>query len=384
MASIRRFFHAPARSFFLFGPRGTGKSTWLRDNLTDALRVDLLDPTTARQLLARPERLEHLVDGNPAARVVIIDEIQKAPALLEVVHRLLEARPELSFALTGSSARKLRRGGVNLLGGRAVRRTMPPFLASELGEAFQLDDALRHGLLPLVWSAEDRADTLAGYVTLYLDEEVQAEGLVRRLGDFARFLEVASFSHGALLNTANVARECEVSRKTAEAWFSILEDLLLSWRVNVFARRAQRAIVAHDKWYLFDAGVFRALRPSGTLDRPEEIEGAALEGLVAQHLKAWIDLGSPETSLHFWRTRAGNEVDFVLYGPRTFLALEVKNSARVRPEDLRGLKAFRDEYPESQGALLYRGHDRLAIDGVRCVPVEQFLKALVPGRDPLP
>jgi predicted AAA+ superfamily ATPase len=283
--------------------------------------------------------------------------------------------------LTGSSARKLRRGGVDLLAGRALLRTLHPFMAAELPE-FRLEVALASGLLPLVLAAERPAEVLAAYAALYLEQEVQAEGWVRNVGGFARFLEAISFSHGAVLNVANVARECQAERRTVAGYVEVLEDLLLGFRVPVFTRRAQRATTVHPKLYLFDAGVYRSLRPKGPLDRPEMIEGSALEGLVAQHLRAWIAYGERPADLYYWRTPAGAEVDFVVYGEAGFWALEVKNGARVFPEDLRALKAFRQDYPECEALLLYRGEDRLLVDGIRCLPVEAFLRELRPGRAP--
>jgi len=190
-----------------------------------------------------------------------------------------------------------------------------------------------------------------------------------------------SFSHASVLNTSEVARECEVSRKTVEGYIGILEDLLLSIRLPVFTRRAQRHPTAHPKFYWFDAGVFRSVRPAGPLDRPEEIAGAALEGLVAQHLRAWIDYTDPDLTLSFWRTKSGTEVDFVVYGSRGFWAIEVKHSRSVRPKDLRALKAFRDDYPEAKVCLLYRGDERLEIDGIPCLPGDDYLRRIVPGTD---
>ena len=379
MDLVGRFFDPPSRSFFLFGPRGTGKSTWLEATLGDAPRLDLLAPEVFRAYQARPERLREWVTAHPDQRTFVIDEIQKAPDLLHVVHELLEARPDRRFVLTGSSARKLRRVGVNLLGGRALLRAMHPFMLSELGERLALDVALMTGLVPLVRAASDPADVLRAYVALYLKEEVQAEGLVRDLGAFSRFLEVTSFSHGATLNVANLAREGEIGRKAAEGYLRIMGDLLLSFEVPVFSRRARRATVVHPKWYLFDAGVFRSLRPTGPLDRPEEIEGAALEGLVAQHLRAFIDYRGDDSRLSFWRTRAGAEVDFVVYGPEGFWAMEVKHAARVRRKDLRGLRSFGEDYPEARRLLLYRGEERLMMDGILCLPVEDFLRSLDPA-----
>ena len=376
MATIRRFLRPPAGHFFLFGPRGTGKSTWLAQEFPDALRLDLLAPDVLRTYQARPERLRERIAAEPGVNTVVIDEVQKAPQLLDVVHSLVEERAGPRFVLTGSSARKLRHGAANLLGGRLVAAQMPPFLAAELGDAFDLQRALQIGLVPLVWQAPDPAATLAAYASLYLQEEVQAEALVRQVGDFARFLEVISFSQGSLLNLAALAREAEIPRKRAESYLGILEDLLLGYRLPVFQRRAQRQLVQHQKFYLFDAGVFRSLRPRGPLDAPEEIDGMALEGLVAQHLRALCQLRADGTSLSFWRTRAGLEVDFVLYGPDLFMAVEVKRSARVHRRDLSALRAFREDYPEATCCLVSFAPEALVIDGIRCEPLEPWLRAL--------
>ncbi len=379
MDFLGRFFRIPGRSCFLFGPRGTGKSTLLRERLPDALHLDLLDPALHRSLSARPERLRELLAGAPDAATVVIDEIQRVPELLTVVHAVMEEPARRRFVLTGSSARKLRRGGVDLLGGRALNCTLHPFMAAEL-PAFDLDEAQRFGLLPLVVGSDDRAATLDAYASLYVDQEVRAEGLTRNTGNFVRFLEAASFSHGTQLNVSAVARDCEIERKVVAGYLGILEDLLLAFRLPVFRRRAKRALVVHEKLYLFDAGVFRSLRPRGPLDAPEEIAGQALEGLVAQHLRAWAAYSQHDAEVSYWRTQGGTEVDFVVYGESGIQAFEVKNAARVYRRDLRPLKAFRDDYPEAEAALLYRGRDRLEIDGIRCLPVADFLRGVVPDQ----
>lgn len=384
MESLKRFLRGPSGSFFLFGPRGTGKSTWLREAHPRAIWIDLLDPEAQRIYQARPERLRELVAGRPELADVVIDEVQKVPALLDVVHDLVETEQRLRFVLTGSSARKLRRGTWNLLAGRLTESSMHPFMAAELGATFSLPQALKTGLVPLVWSAREPALTLRAYASLYLREEVQAGALVRDVGAFARFLEAISFSHGSLLNLAEVARECQVGRKTVEGYLDILEDLLLCFRVPVFTRRAKRHLVAHDKFFYFDAGVYRSLRPAGPLDRPEEIEGMALEGLVAQHLRAWIAYRTAGAQLYYWRTKSGSEVDFIVYGPDVFAAIEVKRSSRVHSKDLRALRAFREDYPEASACLLYMGKDRLGIDGIPCIPCEEFLRELHPERSALP
>jgi len=380
MELLPRFLPEPTSSFFLFGPRGTGKTTWLRQRFPSAVFVNLLQPGAFRELSARPERLVELVRGAPEAVPVVLDEVQRVPELLNVVHDLLESPDRRQFILTGSSARKLRRGGVDLLAGRAVVKSCHPFMAAEFPD-FDLSRALVQGMVPLVLGAPDPAETLRAYASLYLEEEVRLEGWVRKVGDFARFLEAMSFSHAQLLNVSNVARECQVRRKTVEGFIDVLEDLLLGFRLEVFSRRAQRATTSHPKFYLFDAGVFRSLRPQGPLDRPEEVEGGALEGLVAQHLRAWIAYSGKDVDLFFWRTRAGSEVDFVMYGPDGFRALEVKNTRKVRPEDLRALRSFQEDYPEAEAILLYRGEDRLKIGEILCLPVGAFLKDLHPGKD---
>ena len=374
-----RFFAAPTDSFFIFGPRGTGKSTWLKRTFPNAYFVDLLDDNTFRAHIAHPERIKQIVKANPHTKCYIIYEVQKAPALLDSIHSLIEEYKNHQFILTGSSARKLRRGGVNLLAGRALLTHFHPFMAAELGTDFSLDTALRNGLIPLIVSAKMPAKTLATYVALYLKEEVKEEGLVRDIGAFARFLEAISFSHGSILNLSNIARECNVSRKIVENYISIIEDLLLGYKLPVFNRRARRAMTAQPKFYLFDAGAYYHLRPRGTLDSSDEIGGMALEGLVLQHLKAWCDYSNGQVNCYFWRSRGGAEVDFILYGEHHFHALEVKNAKQIHPKSLRSLKTFMIDYPEASAILLYRGAEKLMVDGILCCPVDDFLLQLKPN-----
>jgi uncharacterized protein len=381
MEFVSRFLKPSADHFFLLGPRGTGKTLWSRQTFPEALRLDLLDPETHRSLAARPERLIELVSANTRSRQIVIDEIQKLPELLEVVHLLIERKGGQQFILTGSSARKLRRVGVNLLGGRAAQQHLHPYMATELGTRFQLGKALKQGLLPIVWGTHDPDATLKAYNGLYLREEVQMEGLVRNVGSFARFLEVMSFSHAAVLNLSNISRDCQIGRKTVESFVEILEDLLLGFRVSVFTKRAKRALASHPKFYFFDAGVFRANRPSGPLDSPEEVEGGALEGLIGQQLRAWCDYSKGDHRLYYWQTRSQVEVDFVVYGESGLYAVEVKNSTQVRPADLRALKSFGEDYPESQRYLIYRGKERLLKDGILCLPCEEFLLSLEPDQE---
>ena len=377
---IPRIFTPQKYNFFLFGPRGTGKTTYLKQNYPDAMWIDLLEADIFRSYSAYPERLRETVLANPDKKTVIIDEIQKVPELLSVIHSLIENKIKKQFILTGSSPRKLKKTGADLLAGRVIKKMMYPFMAVELGKKFNLDNSLNQGLLPLVVSAIDPTSVLKTYASLYVREEVQAEGLVRNIGNFSRFLEAVSFSHGSVLNITNVARDCEVERKVVEGYITILEDLLLAFRLPVFTKRAKRSVVAHPKFYFFDAGVYRSLRPAGPLDKSEEIGGCALEGLIAQHLIAWDSYSGDKNRIYFWRTVAGSEVDFIVYGEDVFWAIEVKNTSKIRPEDLRALKSFKEDYPESTAYFLYRGRERLMKNGILCIPCNEFLLKLQPDR----
>lgn len=376
MNDIIRHLKIPDGSFFLFGPRGTGKSTFVKTLINrDVLYVDFLDPETFRTYSAFPETLIKTVNATQPV-LVIVDEVQKVPSLLDVVHKIMEEK-KIRFILTGSGARKLKKGGADLLGGRAVYCTMHPFTAEELESSFILEKALQNGLIPVIERSSNPGKSLSAYVDIYLREEVQAEGLVRNLGTFARFLEIISFSHGAVLNVSNVARECQAARSVVTGYIDILEDLLLAYRLPVFAKRAKRKTAVHPKFYLYDSGLYRRLRQRGPLDIESEIAGPALEGLVGQHLRAWIDYALPEAQLYYWRSLAGNEVDFILYGGKTFTALEVKNARVLNPVDYNGLTAFVDDYPEANLILLYRGTVPMKHKNIMVLPVETFL--LKPG-----
>lgn len=362
------------KSFFLFGPRGTGKSTWVQDVFKDSLYLDLLESELYTLLLASPARLETLIPLGYKGWVVI-DEIQRVPELLNEVHRLIENRG-LLFVLTGSSARKLRRRGTNLLGGRALTRRMHPLTAMELGPDFSIMHSLKWGQMPMTFSDPDPGAYLSSYVQTYLREEVQQEGLTRNLQAFARFQEVAAFSQAAPLNISEVARECGVNRKLAEEYFNILEDLLLAVRIPAFRKRARRRLAAHPKFFFFDAGIYRAIRPKGILDLPEEIDGAALETLVFQELRAVNDHFDLGYDLYYWRTASQLEVDFILYGERGLIAIEVKRTSTLRKGDMSGLRAFCQDYPMARAILIYGGRYRRYEANVEAVPVQEALPGL--------
>ncbi len=362
------------QSVFLFGPRGTGKSTLLGAAFPRTLRLDLLELGLYGELTAHPERLEALVLASKASEVVI-NEVQRVPALLDAVHRLLETH-RVRFVLTGSSARKLRRGGANLLAGRARTVRMHPLTAGELGESIDLARSVRFGQLPLAYVESDPARYLKSYVGTYLREEVQAEALTRSLEAFSRFLVAASFSQASVLSVSALARDVGLPRKTVEGYLELLEDLLLAVRLPVFTRRAKRTVTAHPKLYLFDAGVYRALRPRGPLDPAEEIDGAAIETLAFQELRATNDNLELGYELSNWRTRDGHEVDFVLYGERGLVAIEVKRTSQFREADLASLRLFQGDYPMARCHLRYGGTRTYEVEGIRVSPLGEALRGL--------
>lgn len=373
MEIIDRKFKPETQNYFLFGPRGTGKSTYLKKEYPDALYIDLLLPDEFRSYSAKPERLINIIDAYPDKKIVIIDEVQKIPDLLALIHSLIESKKNINFILTGSSARRLKHRGADFLAGRVPLYHLHPFTFDELGGYFNIEKALINGMVPVIWNSENAEAALKAYVDLYIREEVFMEGFTRNVGAFSRFLEAVSFSHASVMNISNIARECEVERKTVEGYISILEDIMLAFRVPVFIKKAKRAVSSHPKFYFFDCGVYRAVRPAGPLDTPEDIAGASMEGLIAQHLRAWIDYSNSDHRLFFWRTQAGNEVDFIVYGSRVFTAIEVKNSKIIRPDHLRGLKSFHADYPDAKKIIVYRGKSRVSFDYITAVPVEDFL-----------
>ena len=359
------------KSFFLFGPRGKGKTTWLKHRLPEALFVNLLQSEFYNRLTANPGYLRQLVPPGHTGWT-IIDEVQRIPALLNEVHDLIETR-EQRFVLTGSSARTLRRKGVNLLAGRALTYRMHPLTVAEQGDAFNLRDSLQLGHLPARFSESDPGKYLKDYVQTYLREEVMQEGLTRNIGHFSRFLEVASFSQGATVNISAAAREAQINRPVAENYFSVLEDLLIAVRLPVFSRKAKRKLITQTKFYFFDVGVYRSIRPVGPLDSDAEFDGPALETLVFQELRAVNDYHGLDYKIHFWRTRSGLEVDFVLYGPNGLLAIEVKRSTQIQSRDTRSLREFRKDYPPAQCFVFYGGPSPLYMDGVTVLPIEHAL-----------
>lgn len=362
-------------SIFLFGPRGTGKTLWIKTHLKDILYFDLLNTEVFNDFVANPTRLEARIPKK-FDKYIVIDEVQRIPELLNEVHRLIESYG-YRFILTGSSARSLRRKGVNLLAGRALNYTMHPLTCYELGDDFSLETALKFGLLPSVYNVSDPKHYLETYLTSYLREEILQEGLLRNLMQFSRFLETASFSQGNVFNMSEIAREASIDRKLVSSYFDILEDLLISYRLPVFTKRAKRRLVSHPKFYYFDSGIYRTIRPKGPFDSPEEIDGGALETVFLEHLRAVNDYFRLGYSLYFWRTSNNVEVDFVVYGEGGLFAFEIKRTRSINRSDLSGLKAFSTDYEIAKCYLLYGGDHEEYYDHIHVLPFTKGLEQLI-------
>ena len=376
---IRRLSPAPTRTTFLFGPRGTGKTTYAQQCFPDALFLDLRSGPLARTLAAEPERLHETLDATAVDRWVVVDEVQRVPAILDAVHQRLDREPTRRFLLTGSSARSLHRAGVNLLGGRAGRRIMSPFLAAELGPAFSLPVAQRIGLLPVIWTADSAEQALADYATVAVLDEVRAEARVRQVDGFARALEQLALSHGSVISPTAIAQLAAVKKSTVVDWIDVLESMFLIARVPLFsARPSRRALAAQPKLYFADTGIAGAFRPAATAQAAPDAIGAAREGLVYQHLAAWC-LGERDARLSTWRTSSGVEVDFVVETAAGLVAVEVKSGHTLRPADRRGLLAFHDEFPDARLVALADVPVTQQQGPITIFPLAEFLLGIVPG-----
>lgn len=381
MAMYTRRLQVPARSFFLLGPRGTGKTTWLRRVVPSALWFDLLRTQTFLELSQHPDRFRQQVEAQRRGSWIVVDEVQRLPALLNEVHALItEHGRRYRFALSGSSARKLKRLDVNLLAGRAINRQFLPLTAAELN--FEVDPAqvLRFGLLPQVRSDPRYAvDTLDAYVSNYLREEIQQEALVRRLDSFARFLQVAALMNGQVSNIAGVARDAAVARPTVQGYFETLTDTLIGVWLPAWQRRAKIKEVASPKFYLFDSGVARAL--SGRLRDPiDGLErGFLLETWVLHELRATIAYEGQGGEFRYWRTPSGSEVDFIWTRAKRAVGIEVKAATEWRREFGKPLKSLIDDGVVRSGFGVYTGTAELKDGPVRVLPVMTFLKELAAG-----
>ena len=378
---LKRILNPPSQSFFLLGPRGTGKSTWLRSLFPDAHLIDLLSEATYQGLLANPASLANQLRAVHPGKWVIIDEVQRLPALLNEVHRFIEQK-RLKFVLCGSSARKLKRSGVNLLAGRALNRSMHPFVPEELGEPFDVDNALQFGLLPIVWDSVEKSETLTAYAQLYLKEEIQAEALVRNLSGFARFLPIAALYQGQALNVSNIARKAGIARTTVVGYLDILEETLLCFRLPAFEAKMRVRERKLPKWYWCDPGLVRAIKRSSGVLIPEET-GALFEGLVAQLLRAYIDYRRIFDVMYYWAPAGSvkTEVDFILLRNREFVAVEVKSGRVFSKRWCRGLRAIADLKGLQRRVIVYPHGPLLRTeDGIDVMSFDYFAGLLAENR----
>ena len=372
----KRITGPPVRSFFLYGVRGVGKSSWARLAPPNAPWLDLLDEALFHDLLADPSLFRNLVSTAVRGDWVVIDEVQRIPGLLNEAHRLIEERG-LRFALLGSSARKLKTAGTNLLAGRASRKAMYPLVPRELGANLNLEDMLRYGSIPLVWTADNRRDVLESYVRLYLRKEIRAEAIVRNLPGFVRFLPIAALLHGQSLNVSGIARDAGVARTTVTGYLDVLEDTLITWRLPAFEAKLRVRERKRPKLYWVDPGLARAVkRQFGPVSAKER--GALFEGWILGLLRAHAEEQPVFDTIHYWAPAASNtEVDFLLSRETEYLAIEAKAAKRYNTTLLKGLRAIDGLSHLVRRILIYNGERVFRTeDGIDVWTVKQFLNAL--------
>jgi predicted AAA+ superfamily ATPase len=376
-----RTLRRPATSFFLFGPRGTGKSTWIRTSLDDAYVVNLLPADAMLRYERDPAQFRAEVLTRPTSQWIVVDEVQRVPKLLDEVHFLMEEKGYRRFALAGSSARKVKRGAANLLAGRAVLRKLFPLTSREIGFSVPAGQLLRYGSMPMSVTAPDdeaREDFLRAYVTTYLSEEVKAESLVRDLGRFSRFLEVAALAAGRTTNVSNIARDAAVSRDTARGYFEILVDTLIGQWLPAYRPRAKVKEVTLPKFYWFDAGVLHAAAGGFDQPLPADWEGVLLEHLVLHEVLSYLHYAGVKGSLGYWATPSGSEVDFVWWRGRDVVAIEAKHGRTYRRDFAKGLEALGRAHA-ARRYIVYGGTQELQVDGTRVLPLGAFLRRLHAG-----
>jgi len=372
---LQKFVGLGSESCFLWGPRQSGKSTLLKALFPDSPYYDLLLSDEFARLNSRPFLLREELLASPVSAPVIIDEVQKIPQLLDEIQWLI-VNKKIQFILCGSSARKLKRGSGNLLGGRAIRYELFPLVSAEIPE-FDLTRALNHGCLPRHYLADNAEPLARSYVGDYLKEEIAAEALTRNIPAFARFLEAASFSNGGVVNYINIARECGVSAPTAKEYFQILIDTLLARFLPVFHKKPKRRIVQAPKFYLFDVGIANSLLKRGPVLPGSEAFGRVFEHLIFQEIAAHSHYSGLEYPIFYWRTSSGLEVDFIL-GDRD-VALEVKGVPEVLSHHLRGINAFREEYKPKRAIIVSLDPKPRDAGDVMIVPWKKFLEDLWAG-----
>ena len=359
-------------SIFLFGGRQTGKTTILRQQFPNAIFFDLLNTSVKSRLQRRPVVLYETLKDKPAGTLVIIDEIPEIPELLNEVHRLIVER-QLIFILCGSSARKLKRKGHNTLGGRALPVYLYPLVSAEIPD-FDIDRAVNYGMLPPHYLAKNPSRLLAGYIDVYLKEEIKEEALVRNLDAFHRFLEVAALTDGEIINNNNIAQECGVHATTVNSYFDILEDTLIGYRIPAYTKVMQRRLVQAPRFYYFDIGIANHLLHRKDLVRGTADYGHAFEHLVVQELVAYLHYTHSEERLSYWRTYTGIEVDVIIGDAR--IAIEIKSAEEIQNKHLKNLKIFAEEHPQSRLIVVSLDVFTRRIGNIECLYVMDFFQKL--------
>jgi predicted AAA+ superfamily ATPase len=375
---LSRTLHLPPpgkETFFLWGPRQTGKTTLLRATYPQALWIDLLKADEYRTYLQNPERLRGLIEARGTTPQVVIDEIQKVPQLLDEVHWLHENR-RIRVALCGSSARKVKRGAANLLGGRAIRYELHGLTAAEIGANFDLDRILNNGYLPSIYLSDRPRRLLNSYVADYLKEEIAAEGVVRALPVFSEFLDLAALSDTQLVNFSTIARDCGVSSHTIKGYFQILVDTLLGRWLPAYKKRPKRRVISAPKFYFSDVGVVNHLSKRGTLRPGSELYGKAFENWVFHELSAHNAYSDAFATLAYWRLASGIEVDFIVDDMKA--AIEAKATARVTADHLRGLRNLAQDHARigRRVVVCLEREPRLTEDGILILPAREFCTRL--------
>ncbi|MBP5228610.1 MAG: ATP-binding protein [Bacteroidales bacterium] len=360
---------------FLFGARQTGKSTLLKERFNGNIYYDLLNPDVRKGFKRNPNALKEALWDKPVGTLVIIDEIQKVPELLDIVHTLMVEKG-LWFILSGSSARKLKKHGANTLGGRAIPETLYPLVWPEVTD-FQLDRAIQNGMIPRHYTVADATKRLKGYVEVYLNEEIREEGEVRELEAFERFMEVAAISDGEMLNYSNIASDCGVSVKTVQSYYQILYDTLIGYEIPAYRNVIKRRVIQAPRFYYFDVGLANYLMGRHSLKRGTDDYGHAFEHLIMQEIIAYKGYNDKKETISYWHTYDHKEVDAVIGDAK--IAIEIKSSGQIRPKQKSGLKAFKEEHPDCRLILVSLEPITRKVEDIEMIYVLDFLRMLWAG-----
>ena len=380
---LKRLISLPQnKSFFLLGPRQVGKSTLIKEQFNKNIwTIDLLLNETYFSYSKDPSLFRHEATEkikNEKIKTIFIDEVQRLPELLNEVQYLMQ-NFNCQFILSGSSARKLKRGGVNLLGGRAVQRFLFPFIYKEIEKIFNLDDALLFGTLPPIIDKpqKEKTDILHSYVNSYLREEIQSEGIVRNLGGFSRFLDMAASQFGELTSYSAIARECQLPVRTVQSYYEILEDTLIGFKLEPWRKSIRKRLSGHPKFYFFDMGIVNAINKRLTSSLDIQLKGRLFEQWIILETYRMISYEQSEASIFYWRTNHGAEVDLLIvkHG-KIKAAIEIKSSSNISTAHLSGLRAFREENPMTPAYLICNSRNAYELDKVKILPWKDYLKLL--------